>query len=276
MLTLCFHGVFFTQLIFLDIIRYIYIFGGDNMLKNKKIALILITLIIFSFSIGCTKENKSSVENTKQEEQKVEYNNNDKEEKDKKNNTEAKNEEKKDEKEVSEKTNFSKVEKEEIVDKKFQGENNTEWKESEQKKYSAIVEGKGNNGEEEGIGKVYLKENNTNKLWLLKINEIKDQKSPKFLYWIDDENLLVIIGHGYGTVSKGGNLYCINVKNDTITPVYEAKDNKHEVISAEKVKDNSGKTSLILTLNVYEDDNFIKSHKEKITISNDKVKEFIK
>ncbi|PIH00439.1 DUF4652 domain-containing protein [Clostridium combesii] len=246
------------------------------MLKNKKIALILITLIIFSFSIGCTKENKSSVENTKQEEQKVESNNNDKEEKDKKNDTEAKNEEKKDEKEVSEKTNFSKVEKEEIVDKKFQGENNTEWKESEQKKYSAIVEGKGNNGEEEGIGKVYLKENNTNKLWLLKINEIKDQKSPKFLYWIDDENLLVIIGHGYGTVSKGGNLYCINVKNDTITPVYEAKDNKHEVISAEKVKDNSGKTSLILTLNVYEDDNFIKSHKEKITISNDKVKEFIK
>ncbi|MHB9928331.1 DUF4652 domain-containing protein [Clostridium botulinum] len=246
------------------------------MLKNKKIALILITLIIFSFSIGCTKENKSSVENTKQEEQKVESNNNDKEEKDKKNNTEAKNEEKKDEKEVSEKTNFSKVEKEEIVDKKFQGKNNTEWKESEQKKYSAIVEGKGNNGEEEGIGKVYLKENNTNKLWLLKINEIKDQKSPKFLYWIDDENLLVIIGHGYGTVSKGGNLYCINVKNDTITPVYEAKDNKHEVISAEKVKDNSGKTSLILTLNVYEDDNFIKSHKEKITISNDKVKEFIK
>ncbi|HDK7139663.1 TPA: DUF4652 domain-containing protein [Clostridium botulinum] len=246
------------------------------MLKNKKIALILITLIIFSFSIGCTKENKSSVENIKQEEQKVESNNNDKEEKDKKNNTETKNEEKKDEKEVSEKTNFSKVEKEEIVDKKFQGENNTEWKESEQKKYSAIVEGKGNNGEEEGIGKVYLKENNTNKLWLLKINEIKDQKSPKFLYWIDDENLLVIIGHGYGTVSKGGNLYCINVKNDTITPVYEAKDNKHEVISAEKVKDNSGKTSLILTLNVYEDDNFIKSHKEKITISNDKVKEFIK
>ncbi|EQB4339384.1 DUF4652 domain-containing protein [Clostridium botulinum] len=246
------------------------------MLKNKKIALTLITLIIFSFSIGCTKENKSSVENTKQEEQKVESNNNDKEEKDKKNNTEAKNEEKKDEKEVSEKTNFSKVEKEEIVDKKFQGENNTEWKESEQKKYSAIVEGKGNNGEEEGIGKVYLKENNTNKLWLLKINEIKDQKSPKFLYWIDDENLLVIIGHGYGTVSKGGNLYCINVKNDTITPVYEGKDNKHEVISAEKVKDNSGKTSLILTLNVYEDDNFIKSHKEKITISSDKVKEFIK
>ncbi|MBY6998119.1 DUF4652 domain-containing protein [Clostridium botulinum] len=246
------------------------------MLKNKKIALTLITLIIFSFSIGCTKENKSSVENTKQEEQKVESNNNDKEEKDKKNNTEAKNEEKKDEKEVSEKTNFSKVEKEEIVDKKLQGENNTEWKESEQKKYSAIVEGKGNNGEEEGIGKVYLKENNTNKLWLLKINEIKDQKSPKFLYWIDDENLLVIIGHGYGTVSKGGNLYCINVKNDTITPVYEAKYNKHEVISAEKVKDNSGKTSLILTLNVYEDDNFIKSHKEKITISSDKVKEFIK
>ncbi len=35
------------------------------MLKNKKIALTLITLIIFSFSIGCTKENKSSVENTK-------------------------------------------------------------------------------------------------------------------------------------------------------------------------------------------------------------------
>ncbi|MHB7980728.1 DUF4652 domain-containing protein [Clostridium sporogenes] len=251
------------------------------MLKNKKIGLILITLIIFSFSIGCTKENKSSVENTKQEEQKVESNNNnDKEEKDKKDNTETKNEEKKDEKkdekEVSEKTKFSKIEKQEIVDKKFQGENNTEWKESEQKKYSAIVEGKGNNGEEEGIGKIYLKENNTNKLWLLKINEIKDQKSPKFLYWVDNENLLVIIGHGYGTVSKGGNLYCINVKNDTITPVYEAKDDKHEVVSVEKIKDDSGERSLILTLNVYEDDNFIKSHKEKITISKDKVKEFIK
>ncbi len=32
------------------------------MLKNKKIGLILITLIIFSFSIGCSKENKTPVE----------------------------------------------------------------------------------------------------------------------------------------------------------------------------------------------------------------------
>ncbi|MCS4469151.1 DUF4652 domain-containing protein [Clostridium botulinum] len=30
------------------------------------------------------------------------------------------------------------------------------------------------------MGKVYLKENNTNKLWLLKINEIKDQKALNF------------------------------------------------------------------------------------------------
>ncbi|EPY2271959.1 DUF4652 domain-containing protein [Clostridium sporogenes] len=254
------------------------------MLKNKKIGLILITLIIFSFSIGCTKDNKSSVENTKQEEQKVEQkeeqkteaNNNDKEEKENKNNTETKNEEKKEKKEASEKTKFSKIQKEEVTDKNLQDKTNAEWKQSEGKEYSAILEGKGSNGEEEGIGKIYLKENNTNKVWLLKINEVKDQKSPKFLYWIDSENLLVIIGHGYGTVSKGGNLYCINVKNNTITPVYEAKDDKHEVMAVEKVKDNSGETSLILKLNVYEDDNFMKSHKEKVTISSDKVKEFTK
>ncbi|EJP6472041.1 DUF4652 domain-containing protein [Clostridium sp. FAM 1755] len=249
------------------------------MLKNKKIGLILITLIIFSFSIGCSKENKTPVEKTKQQEQKVESNNNDnsnKEEKDKSDNTETKDEEKNNEDKVEEKTNFSKIEKEETSEKNLKTGFITPWKKSNNNKYSSTIEGKGENAKEEGIGKVYLKETQTNKVWLLKINEVKDQKSPKYLDWIDDENLLVIIGHGYGTVSKGGNLYCINVKNDTIIPVYEAKDDKHEVMSVEKVNDNSGKTSLILKVNVYEDDNFTKSHKEKITIPNDKLKEFIK
>ncbi|EJO5348520.1 DUF4652 domain-containing protein [Clostridium botulinum] len=251
------------------------------MIKKNKIGLIVVTLMIFSFSIGCNKDNKSSVENTKQQEQKVESNNNDNKDKsnkeqNNKENIENNKEENKEENKVSKETNFSKIEKKEIVDKNFEIKFNTPWKNSDNKQYSSTIEGKGENAREEGIGKIYLKENETNKIWLLKINEVKDQKSPKFLEWIDDENLLVIIGHGYGTVSKGGNLYCINVKNNTIVPVYEAKDEKHEVISLEKVKDNSEKMSLILKLNVYEDDNFIKSHKEKITISNDKLKEFIK
>lgn len=246
------------------------------MVKNKKIGLILLVLIIFSLSVGCSKTNKPSVENNKQEEKKVESNNSQKEDKEKKVDIENKKEDNKPKKEQFKKYNFANIEKKEIVDKKLQEKINGKWKESEQKKYSAVVEGKGDSGEEEGIGKIYLKENDTNKIWELKANEIKDQKSPKFSEWIDNKNLLVVIGHGYGTVSKGGNLYCINVENNTIVPVYEAKDDKHEVMSFEKVKDNSDRTSLILKLNVYEDDNFIKSHTEKMTISNDEVKEFTK
>ncbi len=187
-----------------------------------------------------------------------------------------KDEEKNSEDRIEGKTNFSKIEKEEIDEKNLKTGSITPWKKSNNNMYSSTIEGKGENAKEEGIGKVYLKEIQTNKVWLLKINEVKDQKSPKYLEWIDDENLLVIIGHGYGTISKGGNLYCINIKNDTIIPIYEAKDDKNEVMSVEKVNNNLGKTSLILKINVYEDDNFTKSHKEEITISNDKLKEFIK
>lgn len=137
---------------------------------------------------------------------------------------------------------------------------NTPWKSNPSGTYSACVEGKGPEAIEEGIGQIFVK-NNSEDIFSF---EIQDNKkiTPKFVQWADRENLLVIIGSAHGTVSKGGNLYLLNVNSGKMFTVLEMQDKKQEIMSVEKNSD-----SLKLKVNVYDDNNYNKSHTENWTVS---------
>lgn len=159
--------------------------------------------------------------------------------------------------------------KEEVKDEK-QIEFNTPWQDSPNKKFKATIEGKGQYAIEEGIATVVIKEMENNKMMKYSIIPYEKQLTPKYIQWLDDENLLLIIGFPYGTITKGGDLYMLNIQSNNNYLVYDTKDKKKEVTSLQKIN-RDGKLDLKLDLNVYDDDEFNKSHKETITMENFRV-----
>ncbi|MCH3965716.1 MAG: DUF4652 domain-containing protein [Clostridium sp.] len=144
------------------------------------------------------------------------------------------------------------------LDSNTKVEFNTPWESSEGGTYSATIEGKGEEAIEEGQGKIILKGND--KVYSFELIN-NSQKSPKSIEWADDENLLVVIGMSMGTVSKGGNLYMLNVNTGKVFLVLDTPSDKQQVMSAEK---NGNK--LNLKVNVYDDDVYNKSHIENWVI----------
>lgn len=139
----------------------------------------------------------------------------------------------------------------------------TAWKNSDDKKLSACIEGKGTEAIEEGVAKLYIKDLGTKDIKSFEIvNKESSKKTPKYLEWKDNENLLVIVGEAYGTVSDGGNVYLLNVNTGKLSLVYNALTTKQEVVSIKKVQEGYE-----FTLKVYDDDNFKNSHKEKAIMS---------
>lgn len=147
---------------------------------------------------------------------------------------------------------------------------NIPWENSPSRKYSATVEGIGDNAQEEGIGIIVLKDE-AGKQWSFSLLD-NDQKqyTPKKLKWIDDENLLMTVGYGYGTVDIGGELFILNIKTNTITrpsPNNIAAGTHSEITnikSVEKIENN--KLRVYVELLIYEDENKNVSHIENATI----------
>ena len=54
--------------------------------------------------------------------------------------------------------------------------------------------------------------------------DIKKEDSAKVVKWLDNDRLLVIIGYGKGTVSRGGNLYLYNIKTNELKAVKEVSE----------------------------------------------------
>lgn len=129
-------------------------------------------------------------------------------------------------------------------------------------KLSASIEGRGPDASEEGVGKIFVKELSTGEKWALEIVPGEEQNTPKSIEWIDDDNIVSIIGLGYGTVSVGGDLYKINVKTGEVVSIYNTGSHKKQVIS---VKKNNNK--LELQILVYDDEELIKTHTEIKTIN---------
>jgi hypothetical protein len=132
---------------------------------------------------------------------------------------------------------------------------NTPWQKSQNGSYSACIAGRGEEAQEEGQGRIILKQGN-GKTYSFTVSG-SSKKSPKSIQWIDNDNILVVIGNQSGTVSKGGNLYMLNVKDDNVYLVLDTKDQKKEVMKTSKSGDR-----LELKVNVYDDDVYNKSHIE--------------
>lgn len=246
----------------------------NKFIKYKKITSLMLSVLFISSIIsftGCSK-NKDKVENTKVTTDKNEIA--DSKDIDKKTEDEivkadikdTKNESGGDAKEEAGE-DISKTEENKVkfvkhqLGKSVQPEFGTPWKNSVNKKLSACIEGKGPDAEEEGIGKIYVHDLSTGSKWSLEVIAGQTQNSPKSIEWIDDENIISIVGLGHGTVAVGGDVYKINVKTAETTLLYDTKSAKKQVISVKKIENK-----LELQILVYDDEEFIKNHTEKKVI----------
>lgn len=158
------------------------------------------------------------------------------------------------------------------LDKSFKVTFNTPWQNSLNKEYSATVEGKGNQAQEEGIGNIILKDLSTKGQYSFSLldNEQK-QFSPKAVQWIDNEKLLVIVGHGQGTVDRGGDLYILNINTSQVVKAdplnsLNISDKRQitKILSVKLLSTNEVETKVEIL--VYDDDNYNISHNEEGTI----------
>lgn len=204
-------------------------------MKNKKVNfLIFLLLVIFTLGlVAClnNKENSNSTQNSRKVQELKKK---------------AKN---------SSGIKFIKKE----MDKNFSVSFNTSWKSNENGNYSACIEGKGNEALEEGIGKIIVK--GPQKIYSLEI-ENNDKLSPKYLEWADNKNLLVVIGYSAGSVSKGGDLYILNVDTGHNEILIKMPNKKEQIISVEK-----NGNAVNLKVNVYDDNIYNKCHVEKWIIN---------
>lgn len=137
---------------------------------------------------------------------------------------------------------------------------NNGWTDSVNKKYSATVEGRGISSEDEGVATIVVKEAATENQWAFNLLNNEDQQSsPKSVYWIDDEKLLVIVGIAQGHASKGGNLYMLNTNTaETITADPKNTANLQNgseimrVVSTNKLPNNQ--LEINIEVSVYDDD----------------------
>ncbi|MHC6178417.1 DUF4652 domain-containing protein [Clostridium sp. JNZ X4-2] len=130
----------------------------------------------------------------------------------------------------------------------------TPWKSSEDGTYSACIEGKGSEALEEGQGRIIVKSGQ--KVYSFEI-ENNTEISPKYLEWVDNENILVVIGGSQGTVAKGGDLYMLNVNKDEAALLIKTPSKKQQIMSAQK-----NENDINLKVDVYDDDMYNKSHVE--------------
>ncbi|HEY9059746.1 MAG TPA: DUF4652 domain-containing protein [Pseudobacteroides sp.] len=92
--------------------------------------------------------------------------------------------------------------------------------------------------------------------------DIKQEDSAKVVKWLDDDRLLVIIGYGKGTVSRGGNLYLYNLKTDELKTLKRA-DEKEEIVDV-----NTGKGELLLDVITW-DEEFIKYTTKQVRLKHE-------
>lgn len=134
---------------------------------------------------------------------------------------------------------------------------NTSWEKSPDGKYEATVEGKGENSEEEGIADIVIRDISSGEMKKLNLVHSRElQRTPKVLEWADDNNVYVVVGHAFGTVTRGGKIYKVNIIDGTTSLAFDTKD-KEEFTS---IHNTDGRFTA--DKYVYEDDNYTKGHTE--------------
>ena len=134
---------------------------------------------------------------------------------------------------------------------------NTPWEASPLGKFKATLEGKGIAAKEEGYSHIIIKDEKSGKLMKLTLeNEEKNKITAKDFEWIDESNVFVILGQPFGTVTKGGKIYKVNIESGEMS-LYADTTSKEEYTAVHK----SG-SGFSFEKYVYEDDNFTKGHNE--------------
>ncbi|MFX3622609.1 MAG: DUF4652 domain-containing protein [Ectobacillus sp.] len=88
----------------------------------------------------------------------------------------------------------------------------------------------------ECLGSLYLFDNMAGEIKTL----IKPEESyiPKYVKWLDERTLAVIIGFGYGTVAIGGNIYSFDVETKEKKPITHF-DSRIQITSLEVIDSNT-------------------------------------
>lgn len=152
------------------------------------------------------------------------------------------------------------------VDLNYTANSHSGWISSPMGLKHATIDGRGEKASEEGEAVLVVQKFDTSEATIFKLkNNENGHYTPKQLAWIDENRLLVIIGYAYGTVSTGGKLYELNVKDNVVTPVIEDLTEKEEITS---IKVNNDGT-FTYQKHVYDTDNFSshESHVEEGTMT---------
>ncbi len=91
----------------------------------------------------------------------------------------------------------------------------------------------------EEIGSLYLYDYSSNDIIaLLEGQDFGDQHTPKKIWWLDDEYLLVLEGYAYGTVTVGGELQVVRVSSGEIAELVGfPEEERKEIIDLEYLED---------------------------------------
>ncbi|OEF99902.1 hypothetical protein BHF71_07260 [Vulcanibacillus modesticaldus] len=102
----------------------------------------------------------------------------------------------------------------------------------------------------EMIGNLFIYDTvSKNKIKLTNYN-YKQENTVKALEWLDDDHILLIIGFGYGTITRGGDLYIYDLNKEELEKILDAGE-RREIVDV-KVKE----ADLKLTIVVWTDDNY--------------------
>lgn len=124
-------------------------------------------------------------------------------------------------------------------------------------------------GEFEANGTIVLKELSSNKMETVDFNH-GHQWTAKKIEWYDNDSVLTIIGLVHGTVTRGGDLYHLNLNTLELTPIIELP-------VKEEVADFSLEgNQLTYEVHVYEDDQMSKGYMETRTLDLTTIEEKLK
>ncbi|WP_177184398.1 DUF4652 domain-containing protein [Psychrobacillus sp. OK032] len=139
------------------------------------------------------------------------------------------------------------------IEKEYEVNFHSGWKKSSNSLQQATIDGKGEFASEEGEAVLVIEnlKSNVTTIYRLKDNDL-GQYTPKYIEWIDGNRLFVIIGYSYGTVTTGGKLYELNIKENALTPVIEGLPENEEIMSV-KVNKNG---TFTYKKHIYDSDNY--------------------
>lgn len=125
-------------------------------------------------------------------------------------------------------------------DNSFKPSFHSPWQTSPSGKQQATIEGIGEQAGEEGEGILVIENLETNETTIFKLRDNEErQYTPKKVEWIDEERVFVIIGYAHGTVTVGGKLYELNLKDNIVTPVITDLTLKEEIMSVKVNQDGT-------------------------------------